>query len=180
MHNTTSSQKINGFTIVEVLIVIVVIAIIAAITVVSYGKIIARTNTTNAKSAANLAIKKMEAYAATTDRISSESEYPTTPSILTTADSTKTYKLSDVTFTETLGENGVKPASPNVLNFYNCPNGAGVSYYDYESNTWVQIFTGGAIDYTCSYEPDVPLGEVGMRQTPLIALQAYRAESMAV
>lgn len=49
----TNNQNVNGFTIVELLIVIVVIGILAAITIVSYTGISARAKTARAQSNAN-------------------------------------------------------------------------------------------------------------------------------
>ncbi|MNY25088.1 Fimbrial protein precursor [compost metagenome] len=52
----------KGFTIVELLIVIVIIGILAAITIVAYNGIQNRGKLSSAQSAANIIVKKAEAY----------------------------------------------------------------------------------------------------------------------
>ena len=144
----TIQTKSRGFTIVELLIVIVIIAILAAITIVAYNGITARANTTSAKAAAGTAIKKIEAYNAD----STAATYPAYPNLMVNAAATTTYQLTGVTFTTTRGADGTAPDTPSTLNYFSCTTGGAVSYYDYGSKTWVQMFTGGATSGVCTYK----------------------------
>ena len=141
----TKMRSNRGFTIVELLIVIVVIGILAAITIVAYNGVTARANTTAAKLAANSVLKKAEAYNAEI------TGYPTTFAALTGAATTTSYALAGVTFTTSLATT-VKPASPNVLNFYSCaPNiGTQVGYYDYQLGSYQTLTTGTCTTATYS------------------------------
>ncbi len=144
-------QKQSGFTIVELLIVIVVIAILAAITIVSYNGITSRANSTSAQAAANIAIKKAEAFNAETGA------YPALPSDLNTATADKSYSMLGTAFA--VGTGGTTPnfttaptaapASPSTLIFYACAsnNGVRVSYWKYDATTpaWTPVTAG-----TCS------------------------------
>lgn len=63
-HSTLPTQKrVDGFTIVELLIVVVVIAILAAITIVSYNGIQNRARASAAQSTAKQAFTKIETFA---------------------------------------------------------------------------------------------------------------------
>ena len=140
--------KSRGFTIVELLIVIVIIAILAAITIVAYNGITNRANESSAKSAANSAVKKAEAYSA--DDQGGSGSYPETSGALTGATSDKSFFLSGVTF-GTLTE-GTKPTSPSTLSFAACPTGATgsgvkgtkIGYYNYTDNKIKYITAGDA------------------------------------
>ena len=139
IHTNTNSTKQSGFTIVELLIVIVVIAILAAITIVSYNGITSRANSTSAQAAANIVIKKAEAYNADT------SSYPTYPKQLVDAASDKVYALGTAaTFTATAITTA--PASPSQLRFYTCGTAAGVrvDYWKYDAGTpvWTSMTAG--------------------------------------
>jgi len=137
----TKQIKTSGFTIVELLIVIVIIAILAAITIVAYNGITQRANTSSAKSAAENAIKKIEAYNAD----SSVQTYPKTFAAITTgAASTTSYQLTGVTFTTTRATGSTAPASPSTLNFFICTTGSAIEYFDYTAKAWTAMYTGGA------------------------------------
>ena len=145
--NKTKVQYEHGFTIVELLIVIVVIGILAAITIVSFNGVSSRANAANAKSAANAAIKKGEAYNAETNG------YPSLPTNLTDASAAgKTYQLNGVIF-NTAGADGtapiVKPASPSVVNFYDCTVGQRYDYWDYTTSAWIASYSGGGTLANC-------------------------------
>ena len=56
-------NKTKGFTIVELLVVIVVIGILAAITIVSYGGVTARANTSAGQGSSAAAMAKLNVYA---------------------------------------------------------------------------------------------------------------------
>ena len=136
----TKQIKTSGFTIVELLIVIVIIAILAAITIVAYNGITQRANTSSAKSAAENAIKKIEAYNAD----SSVQTYPKTFAALTGAASTTSYQLTGVTFTTTRGTGSTAPSTPSTLNFFICTTGSAIEYFDYTAKAWTAMYTGGA------------------------------------
>lgn len=70
--NRSSSNRLTGFTIVELLIVVVVIAILAAITIVSYNGISKRAAESTIKSALSTAQKKVGTY-----MIDNNETYPT-------------------------------------------------------------------------------------------------------
>lgn len=149
----TKNRLLNGFTIVELLIVIVIIAILATITIVAYNGVTNRANTTSAKAAASSTIKKIEMYAGETSANGGgDGTYPNRAKLLLDASTDKIYQLSDVSFTTTVGVNGTAPSKPNVLNYYSCTAGGAVSYYDYSSKAWVQLFTGGATSGVCTYK----------------------------
>lgn len=149
----TTQTKSRGFTIVELLIVIVIIAILAAITIVAYNGITNRANTASAKAAANNAIKKIEAYASETGTNGGgDGSYPNRAKLLTDTTSDKIYQLTGVSFTTTVGTNGTAPSSPSTLNYYSCTAGGAISYYDYGTKTWIQLFTSGATSGTCTYK----------------------------
>lgn len=147
LHNIKKMKDQKGFTIVELLIVIVIIGILAAITIIAYNGITQRANTASAKSAANSAIAKMEAYNA--DANNNAGGYPQTTSAMTGAAATTTYALNGVTFTTTQFTT-TAPATPSTLNFYTCTTGAQVGYYDYTAKAEVLMGTGGAA--TCTYK----------------------------
>lgn len=85
-------QANRGFTIVELLIVIVVIGILATITLVTYGNVTARANTTSAKAAASAISQKAEIY----NSDSGTNRYPVIETELTSAATTATYHVSGV------------------------------------------------------------------------------------
>ncbi len=89
-HIKSNSQKQNGFTIVELLIVIVVIGILAAITIVSYNGITSRANAASAKGTASTVQKKAELYAAD----GPTGKYPYVAADFTGAASTTSYYMT--------------------------------------------------------------------------------------
>lgn len=121
----------KGFTIVELLIVIVVIAILAAISIVAYNGIQNRARTSSAQTAASNAVKKAGIYQAT------ESSFPTAPSALTGAATTKEYRLDGVTFAS--AALSVAPATPATVAFYLC--GIRAAGTDTAPTTTAQIAT---------------------------------------
>lgn len=151
---TITQIKQKGFTIVELLIVVVIIAILAAMTIVAYNGIQNRAKTSAAQSAANTAIKKIEAYNA--DDTTPTAGYPTASSQLTGAASTTTYRLDGVTF-----GTPASTANSNVLRFSACGHngtatapatvaamtvvtGAKVEYYNYSTPGISTLTTGNA------------------------------------
>lgn len=78
----------KAFTIVELIIVVVIIGILAAITIVSYGTMTSRANTTSLISAANTVVTKAEVYNA------NNGEYPHTLNFLQTLSSTDSAYVS--------------------------------------------------------------------------------------
>ena len=145
-------RKVQGFTIVELLIVIVVIGILAAITIVAYNGIQSRSKTAHAQSAASTAIKKIEAYN------SEKASYPVISTDLTGASAAGTsYQLTGTTFVAAMGT--TPPSSPSSLTFYKCgtgattaqpttvagittPTGVRIDYFNFSSNTTVITSTG--------------------------------------
>lgn len=81
VHDMSSQQRLNGFTIVELLIVIVVIGILAAITIVSFNGIQQRGTNTAIISSARNAAGALQAY------ITANGTYPATASFCLTATS---------------------------------------------------------------------------------------------
>jgi len=148
IHTNTNTSKQSGFTIVELLIVIVVIAILAAITIVSYNGITSRANSTSAQAAANIVLKKAEAFNAETGA------YPAIPKDLTEAAADKSYSMTGTVFA--IGTGGTSPnftaapttapASPSTVIFYACTNNAGfrVAYWKYDASSpaWTPLTTG--------------------------------------
>lgn len=113
MHIKTKSIKDKGFTIVELLVVIVVIGILAAITIVSYGGVTVRANSSASQNAANAVNKKSNVYAT---EATTTGKYPATLATLFTP-TTSTYFLSGVTY-DAMGtvttNSAIPPASPTA------------------------------------------------------------------
>lgn len=142
-------KTINGFTIVELLIVIVVIAILAAISVVAYTGVRNRARTSSAQFAASTVAKKVELY------YTGIGNYPTRFSDLTGAASTDPYLLTGITLAGTLSnpdtpDNAVhlapcgtgNPANISAITTANV-SGAMVYYRNYinSSNDFIRIGT---------------------------------------
>jgi len=138
MKQYISSNKRDGFTIVELLIVIVVIAILAAITIVSYNGITSRANSTAAQASGASIMKKLEAYNA------EEGSYPTAITDLT-GGTGKSYQVSSGIISGTAITASTAPA---VVNIYRCPasgtpTGAQVRWWKYDGTVGVQTITAG-------------------------------------
>lgn len=105
-------RKTSGFTLVELLIVIVVIAILAAITIVAYGNVSARANTTQGQTAVANVVKIAEAINA------DDTKYPdltTGTSSFTVGSTQGTAKLpSGITIAAPSGS-GTVTATPTAL-----------------------------------------------------------------
>jgi len=143
----TKMQAERGFTIVELLIVIVVIGILAAITIVSFNGVTARANSANAQSAAEAAVKKIEAYNAEVG------SYPTTFGALTASSaSAKSYYLTGVTFaTSAYSAAPTSSQGPSYIMLYSCTSqGMVVKYWKYDSPTGVQSMNTGDTSTGCT------------------------------
>ncbi|MDB5161772.1 MAG: hypothetical protein JWM52_280 [Candidatus Saccharibacteria bacterium] len=114
----TRTNILNGFTIIELLIVIVIIGILASITIISYTGVTQRTNTSNAAAAAQSVAQKVIVYNSETGT------YPYAGSDLS-IDSTKPYYLAPTVATYTLSS--TQPSTPNDVKYVKCgttPNSA--------------------------------------------------------
>ena len=140
-------QAQQGFTIVELLIVVVVIAILATITVVTYNGVTGRANTAAAKTSAQTAMSKIEAYAAD----GPTKAYPTLPSAIVGAAASTTYAFANTPFSDASSEPTTVPSDPNTLKFMACVvsaaltnTGTQVMYWDYSATTpaWTAVTTG--------------------------------------
>lgn len=103
-------MRIQGFTIIELLVVVVVIGILASITLVSYNGVTSRANTSAARAAAQSVLQKTEVYNVEIGH------YPDSPTDLT-ADSSMVYYLPS-TFAFDLAD--AQPGSPNTLRLVKC------------------------------------------------------------
>ncbi|MDB5179619.1 MAG: exported protein of unknown function [Candidatus Saccharibacteria bacterium] len=140
----TKLRQDRGFTIVELLIVIVVIGILAAITIVSFNGVTARANTASAQSAAESAVKKIEAYNA------EKASYPATFGVLQlTANSGTSYYLTGVTFATSAY--AAQPGTPQTVMLYSCTtSGMIVKYWKYDGTPAVQSMNTGDTSGTCT------------------------------
>ncbi|MDB5162554.1 MAG: hypothetical protein JWO54_210 [Candidatus Saccharibacteria bacterium] len=151
----SNTQKQNGFTIVELLIVVVVIAILAAITIVSYNGITSRANDSAAKAAAATVQKKAELYASD----GPTGKYPAAYTDLTSASPSTSYYLSGVTTTATANVNPDASNGKTTINYIRCGTtgtttapttqggitsytGAIVRYYSFTSSATADITVG--------------------------------------
>lgn len=133
------SNKLTGFTIVELLVVLAVVGILAGITVVGYSNVQKKARTSSSIVSASHTKKKVETYSAETGT------FPTAPSQLTGAAITKSYYLNGVTFATATASN------PQALTFISCGASVGVKigYYDDMTASTVYFYTGSANSTNC-------------------------------
>ncbi|MEO5949667.1 MAG: prepilin-type N-terminal cleavage/methylation domain-containing protein [Candidatus Saccharimonas sp.] len=151
-------KSVQGFTIVELLIVIVVIAILAAITIVSYNGVQSRSRTSSgAVNAANI-VKKAELYNGLYGNYPTYCQFVTNTSNPTggvptagtglgsanacVAGATPTgaeVNIPNINVLTAIAVTSVTAANGSVITYIKCPgSGAKIGYFDY---------TGGAITY---------------------------------
>ena len=130
---TTKNIKNQGFTLVELLIVIVIIAILTVVSLVAYNGLQNKAKTSAAKSTVDSVAKKAELYN------TEEGKYPAKISVLTGADTKKSYYIAPANVTE-LGSTAFSSTTPTTaVKYVPCPDtgdatGATISYYDYSEN----------------------------------------------
>ena len=130
---TTKNIKNQGFTLVELLIVIVIIAILTVVSLVAYNGLQNQAKTSAAKSTVDSVAKKAELYN------TEEGKYPSKISVLTGADTKKSYYIAAANVTE-LGSDTFGSTTPTTtVKYVPCPDtgdatGATISYYDYSKN----------------------------------------------
>lgn len=165
------SNKANGFTIIELLVVIVVIAILASITMVSYTGITARANTSASKTTANAVIQKAEVY------FTEKSLYPETLTKLTGTSTSDSWYISGVSLYKAgtpavTAKLSSQPSDTKTISYYVCgyydisTTTANMQYGKTQSGTNYPIvtITGAAAaywDYSTNHSEIISTGNVG-------------------
>ena len=134
------NKKVNGFTIVELLIVIVVIGILAAITIVSYTGVSNRARTARAQSNATAVSNLAHVY----NVDPTKNAFPTQAQL--TGYTTGLAKLPSNVAIAAAGANAVNSSNAETTIAYlnNGTDGACIGYYDTAASTVKYIFVGQA------------------------------------
>ncbi|MEP7204971.1 MAG: prepilin-type N-terminal cleavage/methylation domain-containing protein [Candidatus Saccharibacteria bacterium] len=140
LNNTNGIRPASGFTIVELLVVIVVIGILASITIVSYGGITGRANTTRAQTNGVQTQKVAEMYNAENSRYPASiaefnsgtiAKLPTGITLVGGQTGTGTVPTGPINVT---AANGATTVGYSCL--VSCTNSAGgrITYWDFSTN----------------------------------------------
>jgi prepilin-type N-terminal cleavage/methylation domain-containing protein len=198
MRKITLKQNKKGFTIVELLVVIVVIGILAGITLVAFGQVTSRANTSSGLSDAGTFLTKMHTF---------DTELavtvPTTYASITSALNTKLYFGTGYNFTPTSSLSSANPGlmtqfrpagiSNDALDFQLCgtgtagavtmysaitvPTGVKIGYWDYvagsENNTLFIGQTSG--NWTNGY--NITCYKVGIAEAAMAVVMASKLEA---
>lgn len=153
MTKESNNNRMQGFTIVELLVVIVVIGVLAAITAVSYTGITQRADTSAGQSFASNVLAKAAVYASD----GPTGNWPTTFASLTTAASTTPYFMPAASQDFTRVSNGVVAAPGRTMTTATRAY-SGLTYSN-ESVDYVLCGTTGAAGTPGSYAAiNVPTG----------------------
>ncbi len=156
-------QKIQGFTIVELLIVIVVIAILAAITIVAYNGITTRANNTQTFNAVAAHARAIGTYAA------DKSAYPISSYSCLGPSGTRCSNTTDATGVSTCGGYGQATTQNSYLTALNptTPNLPAPSSQTAQcggkafGGAWYYSASGVAADIVAFLSGDVPCQDIG-------------------
>lgn len=138
-------KKVNGFTIVELLVVIVIIAIITAVTTASYNAAQARSKSSSAQALGNQVARKAQGW------FSVLGSYPTytqlSTSKINTGDTSLTSPVEsrvDDPANTLIDGASANPTNEKKVGYRACTTGAQVEYYDAISKTVMYVGIGGA------------------------------------
>lgn len=161
-------KSVQGFTIVELLIVIVVIAVLAAITIVSYNGIQSRSRTSAGSSNASTIARKAELYnglyssyptycqfvtntaAPTGSPTSGTGLGASTPCVAGGASTGTEVSLTNIAMLTPIAVTSTTASNGSVVTYIKCPNnGMKIGYWDYTLGTPAIVYKTAGDQTSC-------------------------------